>query len=144
MRFKLVYLVFATVVMIAILEVRMVNGDSAPKKSTVPWPIEDRRYFPSLEDLKSAWEKHEIFRKTYEGKVSDTKYVVIAASPYSGVDSIDVYLYISRGVSWRLHAVLFLTHSKTSQIDIKEKGTDIEFVHNGAVAATFPLSKEGQ
>src|SRR6266567_1568392 len=73
------------------------------------WTIEGRRFFKSLDELKSAFEKHKVPILVQEMAVSGNKYVFVTAAPYSGVNSVDLYCYQYTGANWSLYTSTFLT-----------------------------------
>jgi hypothetical protein len=148
MRSKLNYIALTIMTTIAIVG-GMLNGDSTTR-GLRSWPIEERRYFATLEDLKTAWAKREVPVQLQEGKVADKNYVVVVDSPYSGVNAIDVYCYINyNDTSWRLYTLTFLpgsnkTNLKTFQVDIKQRQDAIEIWREGAVFMTLDIAKSSQ
>jgi len=110
------------------------NAD--PKKEGA-WPIEERRYYIKVSDLKDDFEKHHVPIQLHEGKIGNLQYVIVAAFPYSGINSIDVYCYIYTGVNWRLYTLAFLTDSKAQKLDVVQDQNAIKIVHNDIVVLTL-------
>lgn len=101
------------------------------------WPVESRTEFKTLDDLKVAFRSHDVPIKVDQGKVSTTKYVVVAAFPYSGMNSIDVYFYRETYHGLRLYSLTYLTNSKDEKIIVRQNQGSVEIIHNGAIALTF-------
>ena len=121
-------------------------GDPIPRDSAESaWPIENRRYFGTLEELKRTWQVHASSFKIQEGQLSGTRYTLVVDSPYSGVNAVDVYCYVNYSDrSWRLYAVCFVPPSRTTdpksfEIDAAAKDGFLELRHNGAVVMTVDV-----
>ena len=121
------------------------RDSSSTATSRPPWPIENRRYFATVDDLKSAWAGSKIFTTVHEGRVSDLNFIVIEAFPYSGVNSVDVYLYVCREKSWRLRSITFLTPPNQIRVGVRATLDSVELLSDGVVSATFafPTTKPG-
>jgi hypothetical protein len=145
MRSKLTYILL-TIAAAIITGLPMSKAD-ANRQDQRPRPIEDTRYFATLDDLKSAWKTHTIPVTIVEGTLGETKYIILAASPYSGVNSIDVYCYINlQNNSWHLYSVAFLppsnvTGDKTFHVQVTHEHDVIQVWHNDKVFMTLDLPK---
>jgi hypothetical protein len=133
---------------VSILGMVTLDADPPVRNDVPPWPIEQRRYFATLDELKRGWTDHRISTTVSEGELDNIKYRIMTASPYSGVNSVDVYCYInSTGASWRLYSVIFLPARETTnlgsfRVTVKHSSeTAVELWHEGNAFMTLDLNK---
>jgi len=102
---------------------------------------DDLRTFKAISDIKTHFEAHQIPIEITELQLPHEKWVFVAAYPYSGMNTIDLYAYVFRKTSWDLFSQTFLMGSKTMKARVKADGEFINIFHDDVLVMRINSTK---
>ena len=81
--------------------------------------------FSSTADITNFFSKECLSSHVLELKVHSTNNFIVAAYPYSGNDTIDVFHFVKWGDRWEIKMVFFYLRPKHRELSVRETNTKI-------------------
>jgi hypothetical protein len=81
--------------------------------------------FSSTADITNFFSKECLSSHVLELKLHNRNNFIVAAYPYSGVDTIDVFHFVKWGARWEIKMVFFYLRPKQRKLSVKETKTKI-------------------
>ena len=81
--------------------------------------------FSSVNDITIFFSETSVPIKVLELKSHSTNNFILAAYPYAGVDTIDVFHFVKYGNSWKIKMVFFYLRPKYRRLTVAETETKI-------------------
>jgi hypothetical protein len=87
--------------------------------------IDQIPYFPSIKELTNFFSDAQVSIDVLKLNKFAGSNFILAAYPYSGLDTIDVYSFVKFGEGWKLNMVYFYLRPKYRELKIVEKSRTI-------------------
>lgn len=93
--------------------------------------INELNYFPSISGITNYFGERKVPITVLPLERFADKGFVVAAYPYSGLRTIDVYFYVKYGTDWKLSTMYFYIEPKHRQLRVEERADAIILYDKG-------------